>query len=511
MYLFENLHLASRRWAFLPRACISERLILMRLTSRRVLTCSIALESSAAQSSSAHLPARQCRYAADDANARTTAFRDTLCKAPAHRGFRTETKGHRGQVSTGRCRAPRTPHRRESAGRRLRSRRDRPRPQQKSYCTWPEAIASMTWCCRVRTDHPPCGPCCTGNVETPSFQPCMPLAVKASGSDFHRSQDSTRAASAASMTPPVAPAITAAPVPRPSGESKLLSSSIEGQSSSSGACEPAQRVSLMTTSHPDRRGHHASSGALYLPLDVHGITEMARIFSGRRRSLFLRSSSATAPNICCGDFAVDRFNRELRELPFDKPHPSRGEQGVNIGHVCASRCVKRSINSLPSSMMVRSALEGGIKYIMEAKLTKRGGKDTGRCLIGRGPNTPPCRADGRRDLHNGRQLRVGKHPVNMVRVIALFQRADQAYVTLSAIGAKGGQPVGACRADGGSSRFDQVPDMDALHILSHTCTQRMRRRSGFQSAKWARNDRPAPDAVFSDRARQAGYESLDSF
>ena len=115
--------------------------------------------------------------------------------------------------------------------------------------------------------------------------------------------------------------------------------------------------------------------------------------------------------------------------------------------------------------------EIGIKYVLEAQLTKRRGKNTRRCLLRRQSKIlRPCRANGRRDLHNGRQLRVGKHTVHVVGIVALFQRADRAVRhTLSAIGAKGGRkPVGACRADGGSrAGSDQVPDMDALHLITH--------------------------------------------
>ena len=43
-----------------------------------------------------------------------------------------------------------------------------------------------------------------------------------------------------------------------------------------------------------------------------------------------------------------------------------------MGHVYRSRWVKRSTNSLPSSIMVRSAVEVGIKHVVKAHLLQGG-------------------------------------------------------------------------------------------------------------------------------------------
>ena len=90
--------------------------------------CAVPLKAAPIKAPAASARLRY-RYAADGENVRTAAFRDTLCKAPAHRGFHARNEGAScSQVSTGHFRAPRrTPRRRESAGRRhLRSRRGRP-------------------------------------------------------------------------------------------------------------------------------------------------------------------------------------------------------------------------------------------------------------------------------------------------------------------------------------------------------------------------------------------------
>ena len=62
----------------------------------------------------------------------------------------------------------------------------------------------------------------------------------------------------------------------------------------------------------------------------------------------------TAPNICWGDLAVDRQEVRWGYWDFIK-RIQPGQQEVNIGRSFSSPLVKRLINSVLSSMIVRSA------------------------------------------------------------------------------------------------------------------------------------------------------------
>ena len=78
------------------------------------------------------------------------------------------------------------------------------------------------------------------------------------------------------------------------------------------------------------------------------------MFSGLTPSFLAKYVFATAPNICCGDLAVERLSTMSGYWDFKKrTHP--GQQEVNMGHLCSSLWARRSRNSVPSSMIVRSA------------------------------------------------------------------------------------------------------------------------------------------------------------
>ena len=82
------------------------------------------------------------------------------------------------------------------------------------------------------------------------------------------------------MTPPVAPKITAAPVPEPSGESKLPSSKAAGSIIEQRSIRTSSRVVMTTsTSGPPQASFIVGSAASAF-LDVHGMTEITRRFLG---------------------------------------------------------------------------------------------------------------------------------------------------------------------------------------------------------------------------------------
>ena len=112
----------------------------------------------------------------------------------------------------------------------------------------------------------------------------------------------------------------------------------------------------------------------------------------------------------------------------------------------------------------------GVEHIVKAQFPQRRGQNTRRGLLRRETEIlRPRRADSRRDLHDGRELRVCQHPVDMVRVISLFQRADRTVGhALAAIGAKRTRKaVCSCRADRcPRAGPDQIPDMYALHFIA---------------------------------------------
>ena len=114
--------------------------------------------------------------------------------------------------------------------------------------------------------------------------------------------------------------------------------------------------------------------------------------------------------------------------------------------------------------------EIGIEHIVKAQFPQRRGQNTRRSLLRCETEIlRPRRADSRRDLHDGRELRVCQHPVHMVGIVPLFQRANGTVGhALAAIGAKRTRKaVCSCRADRcPRAGPDQIPDMYALHFIA---------------------------------------------
>ena len=82
------------------------------------------------------------------------------------------------------------------------------------------------------------------------------------------------------MTPPVAPKITAAPVPEPSGESKLLSSKAAGSIIEQRSIRTSSRVVMTTSTSGSPQASRIVGSSASAFLDVHGMTEMTRRFLG---------------------------------------------------------------------------------------------------------------------------------------------------------------------------------------------------------------------------------------
>ena len=85
-----------------------------------------------------------------------------------------------------------------------------------------------------------------------------------------------------------------------------------------------------------------------------GMMETEKILDGSTPSVCAYQLLATAPNICCGDLADDSWPTNCGQWLLTK-RIQPGQQEVNIGNFSRSRCLRRSTNSLPSSMIVRSA------------------------------------------------------------------------------------------------------------------------------------------------------------
>ena len=81
-----------------------------------------------------------------------------------------------------------------------------------------------------------------------------------------------------------------------------------------------------------------------------------QIFSGSTPSFWANQLLATLPNICWGDLALDSWPTSSGYWPF-KHRTQPGQQLVNMGHRVRPPDFSRWRNSLPSSMMVRSAVK----------------------------------------------------------------------------------------------------------------------------------------------------------
>ena len=86
----------------------------------------------------------------------------------------------------------------------------------------------------------------------------------------------------------------------------------------------------------------------------HGMIDNAKIRSGSMSIFFANAVFITAPNISCGDLADDNLFAICGYWDLiNLTHP--GQQDVNIGYISRSPFVNLSTNSVPSSMIVRSA------------------------------------------------------------------------------------------------------------------------------------------------------------
>ena len=159
--------------------------------------------------------------------------------------------------------------------------------------------------------------------------------------------------SAASITPPVAPNITPAPVCMPNGESKGSSGSAAGSIWSARSKRTNSRVvSTKSTSKPCAVFIVGNSLSAFLA--TQGITDTQKIFSGSVFNFFANQLFTMLPNICCGDFALDSWPTSSGYCPFKK-RTQPGQQLVNIGQRVSPPAFSRCRNSFPSSIIVRSA------------------------------------------------------------------------------------------------------------------------------------------------------------
>ncbi len=114
--------------------------------------------------------------------------------------------------------------------------------------------------------------------------------------------------------------------------------------------------------------------------------------------------------------------------------------------------------------------EIGVEHIVKTKLPQRGSQNARRGLLRREAKILcPRRAHGRRDLHDGRNGRIGEHTVDVIGIVPLFQRAHRAVGhTLPAVGTQGSGELirlrGADRGAGAGS--DHIPDMHTLHLVA---------------------------------------------
>ena len=128
--------------------------------------------------------------------------------------------------------------------------------------------------------------------------------------------------------------------------------------------------------------------------------DTVQIFSGSTPIDFAKYVFMTAPNICCGDFALDNCGTRCGYWDLMKRiHP--GQQEVNIGRSLSSPFWSRSKNSAPSSMIVKVSRECCVKYIVKTDLSKGINNLSDRCLFSfHAECFPPSCTNSRCDLYN---------------------------------------------------------------------------------------------------------------
>ena len=148
--------------------------------------------------------------------------------------------------------------------------------------------------------------------------------------------------------------MTAAPVPSPRGASKGRSSKRAGSIWQTFTILANSRVVMeRSTSLPASASFTASTAHSYF-LAVQGMTETQKIFLGSTPIFSAKYVFVTAPNICWGLFAVERFFASSGCFIFTYL-TQPGQQEVNMGMGYSPGWVILWMNSLPSSIMVRSA------------------------------------------------------------------------------------------------------------------------------------------------------------
>ena len=111
-------------------------------------------------------------------------------------------------------------------------------------------------------------------------------------------------------------------------------------------------VSTRSTSGPVSVRMVGSSHSAFLA--TQGMMDTQKIFSGATPSFWANQLLVTLPNICWGDLAVDSCPVSSGYWLF-KNRTQPGQQLVNMGQRSRPPTFSRRRNSLPSSMMVRSA------------------------------------------------------------------------------------------------------------------------------------------------------------
>ena len=113
-------------------------------------------------------------------------------------------------------------------------------------------------------------------------------------------------------------------------------------------------VSTQSTSGPCSVAMVGSSHSAFLA--TQGMMDTQQIFSVSTPSFWANQLLATLPNICWGDLALDSWPTSSGYWPF-KNRTQPGQQLVNMGHRVRPPDFRRWRNSLPSSIMVRSAVK----------------------------------------------------------------------------------------------------------------------------------------------------------
>ena len=140
---------------------------------------------------------------------------------------------------------------------------------------------------------------------------------------------STAVLSAASITPPVAPNITAAPVDAPSGRSNSPSGRLTKLMPARLTMRENSRVvsATSTSGYPEA---FWSSRFVSNFLAVHGMIDTTKISLGSIPFFLAYQVFAIAPNICCGDLQLERLGKRSGKL-YSQNLIQPGEQEVIIG------------------------------------------------------------------------------------------------------------------------------------------------------------------------------------